>query len=76
MSETCKNNSWLNSVLLLGALSAGIFTTQFVPAYQERAGKVTYPSRAAAKPEAGDKSQGYSKTETRDPHITLVNHVE
>jgi len=76
MAETHKN-SWLNFALLLGALAAGTFTTQFVPAYQEHVGKITYPSRAAAKSDVpSDSSPGYSKTESRDPQITLVRHVE
>jgi hypothetical protein len=76
MSESHKK-PWINSFLLLGALAAGMFTTQFVPAYQEHVGKVTYPSRAAAKSEApSDSSRGYSKLENSDPQITLVRHVE
>lgn len=76
MSETCKKNSWVNSVLLLGALAAGVFTTRLMPAYEEHGGKVTYPSRAAVKTEASEESQGYSKTDRHSPEITLVHHVE
>ena len=73
----CHKNSWINGVLLLGALAAGMFTTQFVPAYQDHVGKITYPSRAAAKSEVpSDSSPGFSKTESHDSQITLVRHVE
>jgi len=76
MSETRKN-PWLNNVLLMSALAAGIFTTQFIPAYQEHVGKITYPSRAAAKSDVpSDTAPGYSQAQNQDRHITLVRHVE
>jgi len=76
LDETHKN-SWINNSLLLGALVAGVFTTQFVPAYQEHVGKITYPSRAAAKSDApNDTSPSYTQAQHLDRHTTLFSHVE
>jgi hypothetical protein len=76
LAETHKN-SWINNALLLGALVAGVFTAQFVPSYQEHVGKITYPSRAAAKSDApNDTSPGYTQTPHQDRHTTLFSHAE
>jgi hypothetical protein len=73
MTEVCKTRS-LQNVLLMGALAAGTFATQFVPAYQEHAGKVTYPSRAAAsRSDAAKKtSPGFSHTKNSGPELTII----
>jgi hypothetical protein len=76
MTEGHKN-TWLSTALLLGSLMAGVFTTQLIPSYHEHEGKITYPSRAAAKAETpSDSAPGYSQASNRDPHITLVSHAE
>jgi hypothetical protein len=69
-----RTNRTLQNVLLMGALAAGTFATQFVPAYQEHAGKVTYPSRAAASraDAANEKSPGFSHTRNDGPELTIV----
>jgi hypothetical protein len=71
-----RKTTWLHMALLLGALGAGTFTTQFVPAYQEHVGKVTYPSRAASKSDAPSDSQGLSQTENQGPQLTLVRNTK
>lgn len=68
---------WLHNAMLLGALAAGTFATQFVPAYQEHAGKVTYPSSAASRSDVeSEESRGYSQFESQGPHLTLVRNAQ
>jgi hypothetical protein len=66
--------SWSQYIMLLGALAAGTITTQFVPAYQEHVGKVTYPSRAAASrsDSASETASGYSHTEHQGAKLNVA----
>jgi hypothetical protein len=63
---------WLNNLLLLGALAAGTFTAQLMPAYHEHTGKVTYPSSAAARNDSQEKPRGYSHVNEQSPSLTMA----
>jgi hypothetical protein len=66
--------SWHQYAMLLGALAAGMLTTQLVPAYQDHVGTVTYPSRAAATraDASGEAPRGFSHSQTTGPELTIV----
>lgn len=68
------STTWIHNALLLGALAAGTFATQLVPAYQDHVGKVTYPSRSAAarSDAARESSGGFSQTTRRAPDLKVV----
>ena len=64
---------WLNNLLLLGSLAAGTITARLIPAYHENAGKVTYPSAAAARSESKEeKPRGYSQNHEQSPSLTMA----
>jgi hypothetical protein len=76
MSEDRKT-SWFKNAMLLASLAAGVFATQLMPTYDGPAGKVTYPSRAAANRTVVEEepSRGYSHVE-RSPKLTLVRNAK
>jgi hypothetical protein len=74
MSEDLKT-SWFKNAMLLASLAAGVFVTQLMPTYHGPAGKVTYPTRAAANRSVEESSRGYSQVE-HSPKLTLVRNAK
>ena len=72
MSEGRMNN-WIRTSLLLGALAAGIVTTQLMPNYQEAARTITYPSQATPVTNARSNAAGdVSGVDVDHGHMKLV----